>query len=72
MATPATLPKRAYSHVKLQIIEFTGSLSPADRIGPSFANFHLILAKIKEVLDPNNIANPIRFIDIEAMKKAEK
>jgi len=52
-----------------QIIEFTGSLSPADRIGAAFANFHLILAKIKEVLDPNNVANPARFINMEKIRQ---
>ena len=45
---------------------------PANRFGPAFANFHLILAKIKKALDPNNVANPTRLIDMEAMEKAEK
>lgn len=44
----------------------------ANRIGPAFANFHLILAKIKKGLDPYNVANPTRMIDMEAMEKAEK
>jgi FAD/FMN-containing dehydrogenase len=44
----------------------------AHRFGPAFANFHLILAKIKEALDPSNVANPTRIIDMEAMEKAEK
>jgi hypothetical protein len=41
----------------------------ANRFGPAFASFHLILAKIKEALDPSNVANPIRVIDMEAMEK---
>ncbi len=45
---------------------------PAHRFGPVFANFHLILAKIKKALDPNNVANPTRIIDMEEMEKAEK
>jgi hypothetical protein len=44
----------------------------AHRFGPAFANFHLILAKIKKALDPNNVANPTRLIDMEAMEEAEK
>ena len=40
--------------------------------GKAFANVHLIVAKIKLTLDPNNIANPSRLIDIEAMEKAKR
>jgi len=39
--------------------------------GKAFANVHLIVAKIKRTLDPNNIANPSRLIDIEAMEKTK-
>jgi hypothetical protein len=45
---------------------------PANRFGPVFANFHLILAKIKKALDPNNVANPTRIIDMEAIEKTEE
>jgi len=44
---------------------------PANRIGPVFANYHLILGKVKEALDPSNVANPTRLIDMEAMEKAD-
>ena len=44
----------------------------AHRIGPAFANYHLILARIKRALDPENIANPTRLIDMERMEKPEK
>ena len=57
--------------IKGQIIEFTGCLAPANRIGAAFANIHLLVAKIKKALDPNNIANPTRFINMEAMEPAE-
>lgn len=39
------------------------------KVGKAFANTHLIAAGIKKALDPNNVANPRRFIDIEAMEK---
>ncbi len=58
--------------MKNRVIEFTGCLAPANRIGATFANFHLIVAKIKKALDPNNVANPTRFIDMEKMEKAER
>jgi len=43
-----------------------------DRTGAAFANIHLLVAKIKRALDPNNMANPTRFINMEALDKAEK
>ena len=46
-------------------------LSPQNIAGPALANVHLITGKIKKSLDPNNIANPGRLIDMEAMKQAE-
>jgi hypothetical protein len=51
-----------------QTIEFSSCIAPANRIGPAFANFHLILAKIKGALDPINVANPTRLIDMEKME----
>jgi len=44
----------------------------AHRAGPFFANFHVILAKIKKALDPQNIGNPTRLIDMESLEKTEK
>ena len=58
--------------MKDQIVEFTSCLAPANRTGPAFANFHLLLAQIKKALDPNNVANPTRLINIEAMEKAQE
>jgi hypothetical protein len=46
--------------------------SPCDRTGAAFANIHLLVAKIKKTLDPNNLANPTRFINMEKMEKAAK
>jgi glycolate oxidase len=51
------------------VVEFTGCVAPANRTGPVYANFHMILAKIKKGLDPNNVANPTRLIDIDRMEK---
>jgi len=53
-------------------VQYTSGIAPANRIGPAYANFHLILYKIKKALDPKNVANPTRLINIAAMEKAEK
>ena len=55
--------------VKEQVASGLVSGAPANVTGPAFANFHLILAKIKSTLDPNNVANPTRIIDMDKMKK---
>lgn len=53
---------------KEQIVEFSTSIAPANRIGSAFSDFHLILAEIKKAIDPNNIANPTRLIDMDALE----
>jgi len=58
--------------MKNQIAGFSSCVAPADRTGPAFANPHLILAKIKKALDPNNVANPKRLIDIEVIETAKR
>jgi hypothetical protein len=40
----------------------------AHEVGHAFANFQLLLADIKRRLDPNNVANPTRLIDMDRMK----
>jgi len=45
---------------------------PYNFTGKAFANIHLLVAKIKGALDPNNIANPSRLIDMEAPEKVEQ
>jgi hypothetical protein len=50
------------------ILEFTTCAVQANHIGPTFFDFHLILARIKGALDPNNVANPTRLINMEKMK----
>jgi len=45
----------------------TGALSQ-NIVGPAFANYHLLTAGIKKALDPNNVSNPTRFIDMLALE----
>jgi len=40
-------------------------------VGPAFANTHLITGRIKKALDPNNVSNPTRMIDLEQLEKTE-
>jgi len=40
------------------------AVAPADLTGPYFANFHHLLGKIKNAVDPNCVANPTRYIDM--------
>lgn len=44
---------------------------PVNEFGSAFANIHLLIGKIKKGLDPNNVANPTRLIDMEAMEEVE-
>ncbi len=55
-----------------QIPGYFVAFAPYNRSGPIFANIHLIAARLKQALDPNNVANPTRFINIERMEQAEK
>ncbi len=48
---------------------FLLATSPYDRSGSSFANIHLLVAKLKKALDPSNIANPTRLINMDKMEK---
>lgn len=50
---------------------FVGS-SPYNASGNVFANIHLIVAKIKKALDPNNLANPTRLVNMEKLEKGGK
>jgi len=44
----------------------TGSAGPAHKIlGPAYGNYHLLLKKIKQQLDPHNVSNPPYPIDIK-------
>lgn len=50
---------------------FVGS-SPYNASGPAFANIHLLVGKIKKALDPNNMANPTRLVNMEKLEKELK
>jgi hypothetical protein len=40
-----------------------------DEVGESFYNAHKILAGIKKGLDPNNVANPTRLLNMETIDR---
>jgi len=54
---------------KNKIISLASGMASLSMTGVDFANIHLVVGKIKKALDPNNVANPTRFINIEAMEK---
>ena len=57
--------------VKDGVLETITTMPSAHMVGPAFANYHILLAKIKKALDPNNVANPTRLINMEKMERAE-
>ncbi len=57
-----------WSGIEAGLVEFTTCVVPADRTGPAFFDFHLILARLKDALDPANVANPTRLINMEKIK----
>ena len=52
-----------------QTVSYVSGLWRTHDIGRAFGNFHLILADIKRRLDPNNVANPTRLIDMDKIKR---
>ena len=57
---------------KNSMATFEVATTPVNVTGPAFANFHIPLAKIKKAIDPNNVSNPTRFIDMDAIARAEQ
>ena len=55
--------------IKNGICAFTTNLAPADFVGKGFANYHIPLAGIKKAIDPKNVANTGRFIDVPRMER---
>jgi len=45
---------------------------PVNERGPAFAALTQLLSRIKKALDPNNIANPGRLIDMEKLENAKQ
>jgi len=66
------LEEMTIAGVQAGSIGLTTGASPYNLTGPAFANVHLLAASIKKALDPNNIANPTRFIDMEALAQAQQ
>lgn len=55
---------------KGQIIFTAGAGKDASASGARFANIHRLIASIKKSLDPGNIANPTRLIDMRKMEES--
>jgi len=51
-----------------KVLNLSTAMSLQNLVGPAFANVHHITARIKDAIDPNNIANPTRLIDMEKYK----
>ncbi len=47
-----------------------GAAMEASASGKQFAGIHLLIAGVKRALDPNNVANPTRLIDMDKMARA--
>jgi hypothetical protein len=45
--------------------------APLHKTGPFYADTHLIAARIKKALDPKNVANTSRFIDVNKIDPKE-
>jgi len=56
---------------KGQSIFYAGAAEDASVTGERFANIHLFIASIKRSLDPNNIANPTRLVDMRNIAKKQ-
>ncbi|MFC2003001.1 hypothetical protein ACFLV4_03540, partial [Chloroflexota bacterium] len=54
------------------VISLSSGMATLNVTERDFANVHLIMYRIKDALDPNNVANPTRLIDMEKMKKKMK
>ncbi len=56
--------------MKNGILQYMSAIAPANRVGMAYGNYHVVLGRIKKALDPNNVANPTRLINMAAMEKA--
>jgi len=54
------------------VISLASGMTTLNITGRDYANVHLLMYRIKGALDPNNIANPTRLIDMEGMKRRFK
>jgi hypothetical protein len=49
----------------------TATIGMLNAVGPNYYNAHLLFGRIKEGLDPNNLANPTRIINMDRLSKKE-
>jgi len=49
----------------------TATMGVLTEVGALFYNAHLLLGRIKKGLDPDNLSNPTRLIDMEKLEKGE-
>ena len=65
----------ASDSIKMEIKEqrpgFYTAMAALHKTGRAFADTHRIAAGLKKALDPNDVANPTRFIDVKAMEREE-
>jgi hypothetical protein len=53
------------------IIDLATGMTGLTIIGKDFANIHLMMGRIKKSIDPNNVANPTRFVNMEKLEQAQ-
>jgi len=58
--------------INSQVLGGLTSVGPGSIIWPAFPNYRLILPRIKQALDPYNVANPTRLIDVAKVQQSEK
>jgi len=63
------MPELVKAYIGNKVFTITMAFD-ASQVGPYFANVHLLLARLKQALDPNNIANPTRLVDMKKLEQA--
>jgi len=51
------------------ITAYMALTAPYDRVGPSFNNIQEVVGRIKSALDPHNVANPTRLVNMDKLGK---
>ncbi|MFC2018796.1 FAD-binding oxidoreductase [Chloroflexota bacterium] len=77
--SPETCKEIATSFIDLikrgrrdSIIDLATGMTGLTVIGKDFANIHLLMGRIKKSVDPNNVANPTRFVNLEKLEQLEQ
>jgi len=55
-------------NIEDKVVSAAVGMSAMNSLGPSYANIHLPLIEIKRALDPYNVANPTRLINMEEVE----